>query len=108
MCDLPYPDADGPRAVDACPLSNRELQVLEHLAAGESYNQIAAGLDLLTSTVRNHLASIYRKLDVIDRAQAVLVATRRGWLRATLSAAIAAGEQAGEARGGGATRLVDA
>ena len=80
MCDLPYPDADGPRAVDACPLTSRELQVLEQLAAGKSYNQIADELELLTSTIRTHLASIYRKLDVIDRAQAVLVASRRGWL----------------------------
>lgn len=80
MCDLPYPDADGPRSVDACPLSSREVQVLEHLATGRSYNEIAGELELLTSTVRTHLASIYRKLDVIDRAQAVLLATRRGWL----------------------------
>lgn len=80
MCDLPYPDSDGPRAIDVCPLSNRERQVLEHLAAGCSYNAIADELDLLTSTVRTHLTSIYRKLDAVDRAQAVLIATRRGWL----------------------------
>ena len=80
MCDLPYPDGNGPRAVDACPLSRRELQVLEHLARGRSYNQIADELGLLTSTVRTRLASIYRKLDAIDRAQAVLIATRRRWL----------------------------
>ncbi len=82
MCDLPYPDADGPRAIDTCPLSSREVQVLEQLAAGFSYQRIADELDVLTSTVRTHLASIYRKLDVIDRAQAVLIATRRGWLPA--------------------------
>ena len=80
MCDLPYPDADRPRAIDVCPLTARELEVLEHLAAGKSYNDIASGLDLLTSTVRTHLASIYRKFDAVDRAQAVLIATRRGWL----------------------------
>jgi putative nucleotidyltransferase with HDIG domain len=80
MCDLPYPDADGPRSVDTCPLSTRELQVLEQLAAGRSYKQIAGELELLTSTVRTHLMSIYRKLDALDRAQAVLIATRRGWL----------------------------
>ena len=80
LCDLPYPDADGPRAVDVCPLTRRELQVLEHLAAGRSYIEIAAELELLTSTVRTHLASVYRKLGAVDRAQAVLIATRRGWL----------------------------
>jgi len=78
--DLPYPDADGPRAVDPCPLTSREAQVLTHLASGSSYNDIAAKLELLTSTVRTHLASIYRKLGAVDRAQAVLIATRRGWL----------------------------
>jgi DNA-binding CsgD family transcriptional regulator len=30
--------------------------------------------------VRTHLASIYRKLDAVDRAQAVLIASKRGWL----------------------------
>ena len=47
---------------------------------GSSYNKIADELELLTSTVRTHLTSIYRKLDAVDRAQAVLIATRRGWL----------------------------
>jgi putative nucleotidyltransferase with HDIG domain len=82
MCDLPYPDATGPRAVDPCPLSSREMTVLEHLAAGRSYQEIGDELALVTSTVRTHLMSIYRKLDAIDRAQAVLIATRRGWLPA--------------------------
>jgi putative nucleotidyltransferase with HDIG domain len=80
MHDLPFPDSDGPRAIDPCPLSTREAEVLKHLADGKSYRVIAAELSLLTSTVRTHLASIYRKLAAVDRAQAVLIATKRGWL----------------------------
>jgi len=78
--DLPFPDSDGPRAIDPSPLSGREAEVLEHLADGKSYKDIADELELLTSTVRTHLASIYRKLAAVDRAQAVLIATKRGWL----------------------------
>ena len=44
------------------------------------YKQIAHELDLSTSTVRTHLHNIYGKLGAVDRAQAVLIATERGWL----------------------------
>ena len=39
-----------------------------------------AELALSTSTVRTHLHNIYGKLGAVDRAQAVLIATERGWL----------------------------
>jgi putative nucleotidyltransferase with HDIG domain len=68
------------RAVETCPLSPREQDVLRHLATGKPYKQIADALTLSTSTVRTHLHHIYRKLGVVDRAQAVLIATDRGWL----------------------------
>ena len=44
------------------------------------YKQIAHELTLSTSTVRTHLHNIYGKLGAVDRAQAVLIATERGWL----------------------------
>jgi DNA-binding NarL/FixJ family response regulator len=44
------------------------------------YKEIADDLSLTTSTVRTHLHNVYRKLRVIDRAQAVLVARDRGWI----------------------------
>jgi DNA-binding NarL/FixJ family response regulator len=44
------------------------------------YKQIALELCLSTSTVRTHLHNIYGKLGAVDRAQAVLLATERGWL----------------------------
>jgi DNA-binding NarL/FixJ family response regulator len=80
MYDLPYPQSSRPRQIDPCPLSARELEVLKRLAEGKVYKQIAAELSLSTSTVRTHLHNIYGKLGAVDRAQAVLLATERGWL----------------------------
>ena len=80
LYDLPYPSTDRPRAVEPCPLSARELEVLKRLAQGMVYKQIAHELSLSTSTVRTHLHNIYGKLGAVDRAQAVLYATERGWL----------------------------
>jgi DNA-binding NarL/FixJ family response regulator len=61
-------------------LSAREVQVLQGLAQGKVYKQIAAELGLSTSTVRTHLHNVYGKLGAMDRAQAVLTATERGWI----------------------------
>jgi DNA-binding NarL/FixJ family response regulator len=81
MYDLPYATGSGrPRPIDPCPLSAREMDVLKRLAEGKVYKQIAAELGLSTSTVRTHLHNVYRKLGAVDRAQAVLAATERGWL----------------------------
>jgi putative nucleotidyltransferase with HDIG domain len=80
MYDLPYPTSGRPRQIDPCPLSGREVEVLKRLAEGKVYKQIAAELQLSTSTVRTHLHNIYGKLGAVDRAQAVLIATDRGWL----------------------------
>lgn len=64
----------------SCPLSSREIEILGQLAEGKVYKQIAYDLSLSTSTVRTHLHHIYVKLGTVDRAQAVLLATRSGWL----------------------------
>lgn len=80
LYDLPYPIRSKPRQVDPCPLSGREVDVLKRLAQGNVYKQIAHELGLSTSTVRTHLHNIYGKLGAVDRAQAVLIATERGWL----------------------------
>ncbi|MDP9401520.1 MAG: HDOD domain-containing protein [Actinomycetota bacterium] len=80
MYDLPYPQTGTRRQIDPCPLSARELDVLKRLAEGKVYKQIALELTLSTSTVRTHLHNIYGKLGAVDRAQAVLTATERGWL----------------------------
>jgi putative nucleotidyltransferase with HDIG domain len=80
MYDLPFGAGATKRAIDPCPLSDRELDVLKRLAEGKVYKQIALELTLSTSTVRTHLHNIYGKLGAVDRAQAVLLATERGWL----------------------------
>jgi len=81
MYELPLPTSGGrPRHVDPCPMSAREVDVLRRLAKGMVYKQIAAELGLSTSTVRTHLHNVYGKLGAMDRAQAVLMATERGWI----------------------------
>jgi putative nucleotidyltransferase with HDIG domain len=80
MYELPSSPSQRRRHVDPCPLSGRELGVLQRLAEGKVYKQIAHELTLSTSTVRTHLHNIYGKLGAVDRAQAVLMATERGWL----------------------------
>jgi HD-like signal output (HDOD) protein/DNA-binding CsgD family transcriptional regulator len=80
MYELPNNFVQRQRHVDPCPLSGRELGVLQRLAEGKVYKQIAHELTLSTSTVRTHLHNIYGKLGAVDRAQAVLIATERGWL----------------------------
>jgi LuxR family maltose regulon positive regulatory protein len=53
------------------PVSARELEVLRLLAAGLTTREIAARLYVTTGTVRSHLKTISRKLDVHSRLQAV-------------------------------------
>jgi putative nucleotidyltransferase with HDIG domain len=80
MYELPHGGGGGKRNVDPCPLSAREVEVLKRLAEGKVYKQIAHELSLSTSTVRTHLHNTYAKLGAVDRAQAVLIATERGWI----------------------------
>jgi len=63
------------------PLSNREIEVLEQIAKGNSNKEIARVLKISDQTVKNHITSILRKLDVNDRTQAVVYAIRRGWIK---------------------------
>lgn len=67
-------------ATDRPPLSEREQEVLRHVAAGRSAPQIAELLVLSPATVKSHLQSLYEKLGVSDRAAAVAEAMRRGLL----------------------------
>jgi LuxR family maltose regulon positive regulatory protein len=61
-------------------LSEREREILHHLAAGQSNEEIAAALVLEVSTVKWHLTRIYSKLHVQNRTQAVLQAKTLQWL----------------------------
>ncbi|WP_026370394.1 LuxR C-terminal-related transcriptional regulator [Kallotenue papyrolyticum] len=63
------------------PLSPREIEVLELVAAGRTNKEIAVKLNISNQTVKNHISSILRKLAVNDRTQAVVYAMRRGWIK---------------------------
>jgi DNA-binding NarL/FixJ family response regulator len=62
-------------------VTKREEEVLQRIADGRSTPEIAADLYISQKTVKNHLASIYQKLDARDRTQAVLQAVRMGIVR---------------------------
>ena len=66
----------GPSVLDQ--LTDREQDVLRTLAAGRSNQEIAAALHLAEATVKTHISRIYAKLDVRDRAQAVVLAYEEG------------------------------
>jgi DNA-binding NarL/FixJ family response regulator len=70
----------SPAADRAGPLSPRELEVLELVAAGSTNREAAAKLFISEATVKSHLVSIYEKLDVNDRAAAVAEGFNRGLL----------------------------
>lgn len=59
-------------------LTERELDVLRLLTQGLSNNQIAERLELSTGTVRNYVSEILAKLEVTDRTQAAVIATKSG------------------------------
>jgi DNA-binding NarL/FixJ family response regulator len=59
-------------------LTNREREILELIAVGESNLDIADQLSISLKTVRNHVSNIYSKLMVADRAQAVIKAREGG------------------------------
>jgi len=59
-------------------LTNREREILELIAIGESNHSIAERLSISLKTVRNHVSNIYSKLQVADRAQAVIKAREGG------------------------------
>jgi DNA-binding NarL/FixJ family response regulator len=59
-------------------LSERELQVLKHVAKGLRNKEIGAALDIAEDTVKIHIKNIFAKLNVMDRTQAVVSASQRG------------------------------
>jgi len=61
-------------------LTERELQVLRGMSRGRSNGQIGRELFLSEDTVKTHARRLFRKLEVSDRAQAVALGFRRGWV----------------------------
>jgi DNA-binding NarL/FixJ family response regulator len=61
-------------------VSSRELDVLKLIAKGKSNKEIGARLGITESTVKAHLARIFPKLGVTDRAHAIAFAIKRGFI----------------------------
>ena len=57
-------------------LTKRELQVLKEVAVGKFNRDIAKEMEISERTVKNHISSIFKKLDVTDRTQAAVFAIR--------------------------------
>jgi len=62
-------------------LSAREIEVLKLMAQGKSNKEIATALFITEGTVKSHGKSIFTKMSVSSRTEAVAEATRRGFLR---------------------------
>ncbi|NLG84918.1 MAG: response regulator transcription factor [Firmicutes bacterium] len=59
-------------------LTPREIEILRHIARGEDNREIAQALHLAEGTVKNYISSIYEKLGLRDRAQAIRFAIMCG------------------------------
>ena len=63
------------------PLTEREEQILKLLAEGKSNRAIGVVLHITESTVKSHMKSLFVKLDVTSRAEAISLAARRGLVK---------------------------
>src|ERR1700757_4425191 len=62
-------------------LSPREIEVLQRMAVGKSNKEIGTELFISEGTVKTHIKSIFSKLDVVSRTEAVAAANRRGLIQ---------------------------
>lgn len=69
------------READSYGLSQRELEVLSQLHRGESLKELADSLFIAESTLKKHLSTIYQKLSVRNRIQAIAKAREAGLLK---------------------------
>jgi DNA-binding NarL/FixJ family response regulator len=63
------------------PLTQRETQILNYIADGNTNKQIARILNISEQTIKNHVSAILRKLNANDRAHAVVLAIKHGWIK---------------------------
>ena len=62
------------------PLTTKEVHILTYIAEGNSNKRIANILGISEQTIKNHVSAILRKLNANDRAHAVFLAVRNGWI----------------------------
>jgi DNA-binding NarL/FixJ family response regulator len=62
-------------------LSTREIEILEKIAEGKNYNQIAEVLFISPKTARKHIENIYQKLHVHSKLEAVKMAQKNKWVK---------------------------
>ncbi|MFN8036529.1 MAG: response regulator transcription factor [Acidimicrobiia bacterium] len=74
LAELTDPEPPHPES----PLTAREEEILQLVADGRSTTEVARDLFISAKTVKNHLGSIYAKLDAADRTQAVVTGVRIG------------------------------
>ena len=72
--------ADGQEMLADSPLTERETEVSNLLSKGLANKQIAAELGISEHTVKFHVSSIYEKLNVTNRTEAVRAGLRGGWI----------------------------
>jgi putative nucleotidyltransferase with HDIG domain len=80
MFDLNAPSTGRSERAEPSPLTDRERDALRGLASGKALQDIADARGSSVSTVRTHLHNAYKKVGAADRAQAVLIATEKGWI----------------------------
>ena len=81
----PAPDAMAAET-DSPPLTQRETEIMELVAAGLQNKEIAEKLGLSLATVRNHVHNSLEKLDLHSKLEMVSLAFRKGWVRRPASA----------------------
>ncbi len=80
--DIPFLELPGKQNTDKRQnddgLTDREMEMLLLIARGMLAKEIARTLAISEKTVRNHISTIYRKLNIYDRSQLVIYAMRKG------------------------------
>jgi DNA-binding NarL/FixJ family response regulator len=89
----PATDHSSPSGDQAPGLTDRQLEILVHVARGRTNREIGTVLGISERTVRNHMRTINKKLSTGDRTRAVVVAIESGWIPIPILPETAAGEE---------------
>ena len=79
--ERPTEAREGGHPLAPCPLSVREIEILEHIAKGNTNKGIARLLNISDQTVKNHITSVLHKLEVDDRTAAVVYGIKHQWIK---------------------------